>query len=235
MWQALREELYPQGLEIVTVALDTLGLKAALPFIEAAKPTHPALIDEAHLLDELFGVVNVPSGVWIDEQGIIVRPVEPAYVPRGQFRSRQIPEGASAYVVEMIGEVNKMIEGYKVSQDTEKYFPALRDWATNGANSRYVLSPEEVIERSRPRGMEEALGAAHFELGQHLYRQGKTDLAVVHFRQAHRLQPNNWTYRRQAWSMADPLQGPTDLYEGDWVSDIRKVGAENYYLPLDMD
>ena len=61
VWQALREELYPQGLEIVTVALDTLGTEVARPFIEAAKTTHPALIDEAHLLDELFGIVNVPS------------------------------------------------------------------------------------------------------------------------------------------------------------------------------
>lgn len=218
------------------MALDTLGLNAALPFIEKAKPTHPSLIDEAHLLDELFGIVNVPSGVWIDEEGVIVRPAERAGVPQEKrgFKFR-LPENPSAYVKEMFEAVSEMAEVNKVRQDTEKYFPALRDWAANGANSRHVLSPDEVIERSSPRPVEEARGAAHFELGQYLYRQGKTDLAVAHFREAHRLQPDNWTYRRQAWIMADPLQGPTDLYESDWVSDVKKAGAENYYAALQMD
>ena len=49
------------------------------PFIEKAKPEHPSLIDEAHVSDELFGFVNVPNGVWIDEEGMIVRPAEPAH------------------------------------------------------------------------------------------------------------------------------------------------------------
>ncbi len=38
MWQELRSELHPQGLEIVTVALDTGGAEAARPWIEAAQP-----------------------------------------------------------------------------------------------------------------------------------------------------------------------------------------------------
>jgi len=66
---------------VVSVALDTGGAEAAGPWIDLAKAEHPSLIDEAHLLDELLGIVNVPSGVWIDEQGTIVRPPEPA-VPR---------------------------------------------------------------------------------------------------------------------------------------------------------
>ena len=78
MWQALRTELHPQGLEVVTVALD-VDAEEARPSIEAAHPDHPTLIDQAHVLDELFGVVNVPNGVWIDEDGMIVRPAEPAH------------------------------------------------------------------------------------------------------------------------------------------------------------
>ena len=42
MWQELRTELYPQGLEIVTVALDVGGAQAAGPWIDLAKPEHPA-------------------------------------------------------------------------------------------------------------------------------------------------------------------------------------------------
>jgi hypothetical protein len=82
--------------------------------------------------------------------------------------------------------------------------------------------------------MDEARAAAHFELGQHLYRANEEAAAVPHFRAAHRLQPDNWTYKRQAWSLADPSQGPTALYDGDWMSDVRRIGAENYYPPLNI-
>ena len=78
MWQALRTELRPLGLEIVTVGIDAAGPDECRPFIEAAQPEHPSLVDTTHRLAELFGVVNIPNGVWIDEQGTIVRPAEPA-------------------------------------------------------------------------------------------------------------------------------------------------------------
>ena len=55
------------------------------------------------------------------------------------------------------------------------------------------------------------------------------------FREAHRLQPDNWTYKRQAWELVDPiLQGPSEQYEGDWLSDVRAIGAENYYPVPDL-
>ena len=57
---------------------------------------------------------------------------------------------------------------------------------------------------------------------------------MPHFRAARRLQPDNWTYKRQAWVLAHRFQAPTDLLEGDWLSDVRAIGAENYYPPLDM-
>jgi hypothetical protein len=79
-----------------------------------------------------------------------------------------------------------------------------------------------------------ALAAAHFELGQHLYRSGHLAAAVPHFRAAHLLQPDNWTYRRQAWVIADPEQGPTADYDGYWLKDVREAGPENYYPPLEM-
>jgi hypothetical protein len=87
----------PQGLEIVTVALDAAGTEAVRPWVEAAHPGHPSLIDQAHLLDELLGVVNVPSGVWIDEQGMIVRPPEPAY-PRRPTSLRHLDSGRQELV-----------------------------------------------------------------------------------------------------------------------------------------
>ena len=46
-WKDLRTELRPQGLEIVTVALDARGIETAGPWIEKAAAEHPSLIDEA--------------------------------------------------------------------------------------------------------------------------------------------------------------------------------------------
>lgn len=229
MWQELRTELNPKGLEVVTVALDTGGAEAVRQWIEVAKPEHPSLIDQAHVLDEMFGVVNVPSGVWIDEEGMIVRPPEPAFArPQQPGQRRAPPENTPPRVAAMLEAASR------IRRDPEAYVAALRDWVEHGAESRFALAPWEVIERSRPRPIEESTAAAHFELGQHLYRTGREQEAVPHFREAHRLQPENWTYKRQAWSFVDPTQGPSDVYEGDWLSDVQKIGPENYYPPLRM-
>jgi Tetratricopeptide repeat len=228
VWQEVRAELHPQGLEVVTVALDTGGAEAAGPWIEAAQPEHPSLIDEAHLLDELLGIVNVPSGVWIDEQGIIVRPPEPAFPGRAVLSEMEFPDDLPPQLAEMLDESSK------IRIEPERYLAALRDWAANGADSKFVLGPDEVLERSARRPIEVSQAAACFELGQHLHRSGHPQEAVRWFREAHRLQPDNWTYKRQAWSFVDPLQGPSEEYEGDWLSDVRKIGAENYYPPVEL-
>ena len=210
------------------MALDTAGAEAAGPWIERAKVTHPALIDRAHLLDELLGIVNVPSGVWIDEHGVIVRPPEPAFPWRARQPSAELLAQLPPLMVEQLSEAQK------IQIDPERYVGALRDWVEHGELSRYALSPDEVAARSRPRSNEHSEAAACFELGQHLERAGQAADAAGWFRQAHRLQPDNWTYKRQAWSLADPMQGPTELYDSDWLTDVRELGAENYYPPLQL-
>ena len=229
MWQDLRDELVSKGLEVVTVALDLKGVETAGRWIQAANPSHPSLIDQAHLVDELFGIVNVPSGVWIDEAGVIVRPAEPAFPARPAFvRSRPQAGDLDPYYAEVLREARKI----RIEPDT--YVSALRDWVGNGQRSRFALASEDVVRRSGDRGQDRSLAAAHFELAQHLWRAGREAEAVPHFRAARRLQPDNWTYKRQAWALANPYQAPSDLFEGDWVSDVREIGAENYYPPLEM-
>jgi hypothetical protein len=200
----------------------------AAPWIERARSTHPALIDEAHLLDELLGVVNVPSGVWVDEQGVIVRPPEPAFPWRPRQPSDELLARLPALSVEQLREAQN------IRIEPDRYVNALRDWVSHGAQSSYALAPEEVIERSRPRDGDHSRAAACFELGQHLQRAGYASDATRWFREAHVLAPENWTYKRQAWSLADPLQGPTEAYDSDWLTSVREIGAENYYPPLDM-
>ena len=213
------------------MALDVGGVEAAAPWIDAAKAEHPSLVDEGHLLDERLGIDNVPMGVWIDEAGMLVRPPEVAHPGRavlGELLAKGLPEDAPPLLLETLAEAAK------IRIEPQRYARALRDWVERGPASAYALGPDEVVTRSRPRPLGASQAAAHFELGQHLHRDGDFEGAREHFRAAHRLDPGNWTYKRQAWSLEDPLQGPTEHYDSDWLSDVRASGAENYYPLPDL-
>jgi len=224
VWQALRTELHP-NLEIVTVALDARGATAARPWIEQARPTHPSLIDETHRLASL-GVVNVPTGIWIDEAGVIVRPPETAYPRRPAFKDREVPADATPLERERI-ELTRAL-----NVEAERYVAALRDWAAHGRASRYALSPDEVVRRSRPRRVEEGTAAAHFALGQQLNATGEPALATEHFKAAQRLHPRSWTYRRDAWAIAGAEH--QTIYGATWLDELQREGVENYYPPLEL-
>jgi tetratricopeptide (TPR) repeat protein len=233
VWQALRTELAPKGVEVVTVALDTGGADAAGPFIAAAAPDHPSLIDEAHVSAERFGFVNVPNAVWIDEDGMIVRPSHPAHVKVSKLREIEVTPDMG-YLGEMLTELQKF------QVDAATYLEAMRDWVEHGADSRWALSPEQVVEASRPRPREHAEAAAAFELGQHLHRAGHRDDAVAWFKRAHELHPENWTYKRQAWTFvttpegqpSDLIQADNDVYGTSWLDEVRRLGPETYYEPF---
>lgn len=235
MWQALREDLRPLGVEIVTVALDLGGIDAVRPWIDAAAPSHPSLIDRSHVTDELLGFVNVPMAVWIDETGTLVRPAHVAQARRSRLRDAQIPDDLPERLRDAMAAVKR------IPDTGDVYLPMVRDWAERGSASRHAFSPDEVVARSQPRPRDHAEAAACFELGQRLWLSGFTDDAVAWFRRAHELHPSNWTYKRQAWTLAttepgrpsDLLQGPTDLYAGNWLDDIEAAGPESYYPPLD--
>jgi hypothetical protein len=118
------------------------------------------------------------------------------------------------------------------SIDRSRYVEALRDWVANGARSSFVLPPDEVITRSRPRPPEAAMAAVEFELGQHLHRAGHPLDAVPHFQAAHRLDPENWSYPRQAFSLVDASMG--DPYDTDLLAEVSRVGVDTFYPPLDI-
>jgi hypothetical protein len=245
----LRNELHGKGLEVVTVSLDITGAEGSRAFIEAANPEHPSLLDPTHQMDALFGVVNIPNIVWIDEQGMIVRPAEPGWpgarqqMPKGILGS--LPKMGRAPKAPVAPEGADPRNAIGTGQDRTTYHEAIRDWMANGAASAYVLSPEEVIARSQPRPISKSEGAAHFELANHLWRNGQRELAIPHFNEANRLQPDNWTYKRQAWSLVGsdraggeygkfvqgPLVGEEDSwpFDSDFWSDVSTVPAGEYY------
>jgi tetratricopeptide (TPR) repeat protein len=155
---------------------------------------------------------------------VIVRPPEPAHPRRPAFLDRVVPPDASP------AERERILLVKALHVDAERYVAALRDWAARGSESPYVLSPDEVVRRSRPRPIEEATAAAHFALGQALYGRGAQEAAIEHFRRAHRLHPTNWTYRRDAWSLAGADREA--VYGTSWVDEVKREGVENYYPPF---
>jgi hypothetical protein len=226
VWQKLHEELGPLGLDIVTIALDT-NPEAARPFAEQARATHLSLVDPALLTVALFGFTNVPFGLWIDETGTIVRPAEVAFPSRGPDPQSQ------SVVANLPEETRRVVEGMTANLgDTRRYTGAVRDWVAHGSKSRFVLSSGEVLSHSRPLPAELGLAAAEFELGQYLHRRGHGRDAVAHFQRAHRLDPQNWSYKREAYSLVDPAWGP--VYEQDLLSDVATTGPDTFYPALDM-
>ncbi len=266
MWQELRNELQARGTDvaIVTVALDTGGADVARPFVEQAGAGNIALVDVAHLMGALFGVVNVPNAVWIDERGTIVRPAEPAFPGRSpiidEIRGVDLGGGDGDFDAAGSGNADRpstglglmnqvrgdgaspmppaLVEQLRLTQqiviEAELYRDMILDWAELGAASRYALAPDEVVARSNVRSLDQSRAAAHFELGQHLHRHGDHPGAIGHWREAHRLQPENWTYKRQAWRFEAGPGGDPSLYDGNWSADVRAIGPENYYPKLEV-
>lgn len=200
-WQALYEQLKDKNFEIISVAQDTGGAKDAGPWITAAKPTFTALIDENHLVSKLYNMVNVPTGVWINEQGRIVRPNEVAFVD-DRFKNF-------------------------TGLDSAPYLNALKDWIDKGEKSQYVMNEEQLRRRLSAQDPNTALASAEFGLGEHLYKSGHGAEAIPHFKEAQRLNPKDWNYKRQAYLLGDAKRD----YGTTFKDEVEKNGGSKVYYP----
>jgi tetratricopeptide (TPR) repeat protein len=204
-WQAIYEQLHDKNFEIVSVAQDTNGVKDAGPWITAASPTYTALIDDKHLVTTLYNMVNVPTGVWIDETGKIVRPNEVAFVD-DRFKNFS-------------------------GLDSAPYLNALRDWVEKGVESVYVMSPARLHEKLAVNDPHILLAEAEFALGEQLYKSGHLSEAIPHFKEAQRLNPKNWNYKRQAYALSDAQRD----YGTTFINEVQKAGGSKvYYTPPDL-
>ena len=91
-----------------------------------------------------------------------------------------------------------------------------------------------MIARSRPRSPAISEAAAHFELAQYIWRRdGFSDQAIAHFNAAHQLQPENITYKRQAYSALAVSRSGGDDPDG-WTR-FRQVPQEGEDWPFGSD
>ncbi len=173
-WQKVYEDLKDKNFEIVAAAEDTGGAKISTPWYDKAQVTYTALVDPAHTVSSLYQMVNVPTGVWVDEKGTIVRAGEVAY-------SKQ-----------------QHVLGQAIGDD--RYAQGLRDWVERGEQSEYAIPAEQLKSRIKLRSANERLADAHFKLGAYFSTHGQSELAAKHWQKSQELNPDNWNYHRQEWS-----------------------------------
>jgi hypothetical protein len=190
---------------VITIACDAKGWAATEPFISAAHQQHPSLLDEKLRVAELYDVRNVPSAFWIDETGRMVRANDPIYAQR---RNRETGEVAL----------------------NSEYLDAVRDWVAKGAQSVYVMDAKRLDSRLPALDADDVQAAAFFQLGTYLVRQGHPADALVHFKHAHALRPENWTYKRQAWNLGDIERD----YGTNFQEALKDPASGAFYPPLDL-
>lgn len=153
-------------------------------------------------------MVNVPSAVWIDERGVIVRGPEPAGTTEA-FRNMDrktfaLPEESRE----------------EIRSTRARYTGMLREWANTNSvpfNSAPGLSREDI------------LAHCHFTLGQHLWIRGWRDAGAENLSEAIRLSPDNWSFKRQAWALDDPAKaGGKEFWEA-----VDALGDDKYYAEID--
>jgi hypothetical protein len=175
-------------------------VKDAGQWITKANPEYTVLIDQDHLVTKLFGLVNVPTGVWINEQGKIVRPGEVAFID-DRYKSFSHLESAP-------------------------YVNVIRDWVENGDRSQFVMSDAEMKARLTPESPDRLLADAEFSLAEYIYRQGNSEMAIPHFKEAQRLAPDNWNYKRQAYLLSS---NPERDYGTTFAKEVQALGDKPYY------
>jgi len=190
---------------VLTIACDAKGSAAAEPFITAAHQQHPSLVDEKLQVAELYDVRNVPAIFWIDEHGRMVRANDPVYAQR---RNRET------------GEVTL----------NQEYLDAVRDWVANGAKSAFVMDEKRLDSRLPDLEFDDVSAAASFHLGTYLALHGHAEDALVHFKRAHSLRPENWTYKRQAWNLGDIERD----YGTTFQEALKDPASGSFYPPVDL-
>ena len=175
---------------VITVALDK-SPEDARPWIEAAQPAHPALIDTRHVLADLYNIVNVPTVVWIDERGRIVRPNDVAF---GTDTFRHITGIEAA---RHLGAVRAWVRGEA---------PALPETTVRALQALPTAGDQQA--------------RAEFGLGEWLFEQGRLELAERHFLRAGELAPHDFTIRRGTMPIRgiDPMGPQFRAMLQEWVT-----------------
>ncbi|MGI9659670.1 MAG: hypothetical protein ACR2OD_12230 [Gaiellaceae bacterium] len=161
-------------------------------------------------------MTNVPSAVWIDEAGDVVRSTEDcgssdAWRFTLDRDTHEMPPEAAA----------------DAAARHAVYFDAVRDWARRGADSRHVRGAADASVEASVADRDEARAAAFFRLAVHLRESGDRDGARSWMHEAAALSKRSWRIKRELWTLDDP----GNLFAGDFWSEVDALGDQRYYDP----
>ncbi len=212
MWEDLQTCVFDAPFVVIAVAQEGRGAEQARPWIEKARPSYPCLIDEEHRVSALYGMVNVPQCVWIDERGVIVRPPETA---GSTDHFRRMDPVTRTLAPELAAEREAARRGY---------LDAVRAWVRTGKHALPGDAARARLPRITP---EMAQAEALFRLGLHLRRAGQEDETGEVFAEASRLHPESWCIFRDAQKLEPSgfAGGP-----GFWER-VNALGDKPYYPP----
>ena len=194
-------------------------IEAARPWVTEASPSFITLIDQNHLLSSLYNMVNVPQAVWIDEQGRVVRPTESG----GSIDIlREFDPAAGAFKPEAME---------RAGAAKTLYMEAVKDWARNGAASRFAYDPEAARERIPQQTDASMLAHAKFQLGRYLAAAGRGDEAEALFAECRELHPDSWNIFRET---TEKMETGIAAGEAFWGK-VMALGDKQYYATIDME
>ena len=201
---------------IVAVAEEGRGAAHARPWIEQANARYWCLIDTEHRVADLYGMVNVPQAVWIDETGRIVRPPENA--------------GSTDHFRLMDRTTRTLAPEHQAARLAARatYLDAVREWVLTG---RYALPADTAVHRLPHITPEIALAHAHFRLGAWLRRHGNAAEGEAHLAEASRLHPESWSMWRQAADLDEVGKASGEAF---WQR-VQTLGEKAYYSPPELN
>ena len=215
MWQQLFDSLKDYNFMVVAVAQDSGGAEHAGPWIKAANPTYWSLIDRDHRVSSLYGMVNVPRAVWIDEEGRIVRPPETA--------------GSTDHFRKMDPKTSTLSAEDQAARQKGRafYLDAVRQWVTTG---NYALDADAARSKLLRITPEIALAHTHFRLGIWLKQHARQEEGAEHLTKASALHPDSWSIWRQAadFNEAGLAAGPA------FWERVRALGDKPYHPAPDL-
>jgi peroxiredoxin len=185
-WQELHDELADGGFTVIAVGIDHCA-DDVRPFAEGL--TMPVLYDSHHLLTELYAISNVPTVVWIDEEGRIARPNGEAF---GSDTFADFTGADSSPHKELVRRWVRHGD-----------LPMERDQARNAVAD---LSDDEVRAR------------LHFRIAAEAHRRGDAETTRAHVLRAGELAPDDLTVWRAGMPLIgeDPFgQAFLDRYD-EW-------------------
>jgi peroxiredoxin len=177
-WQELHDELADEDFTVIAVAIDN-SPDDVRPWVDGI--TYPVLVDQNHLLTELYAISNVPTVVWIDEDDRIVRP------------------NGVAFGSDLFKEFTGVESG--------PHMDAVRRWVNDGDEP---ISHDAARAAVAALSDDEVLARLHFRVAAEALRHGDETTARRHFEAATALAPYDFTIRRAAMPLLgdDPF-GPT--------------------------